>query len=118
MIEGAYGFVFFCRLALLTPGLESLIDSLGPGGGVAACAHRSDQADTRTSAAAETRLRMQPDAKRSRGRISLQFAICREIFRNCRERRARGLNAGPRFAEITTGSSRNQRIITAAEERG
>ncbi len=30
-------------------------------------------------------LRMQSEAKRSRGRFSLQFAICREIFRNCRE---------------------------------
>jgi hypothetical protein len=33
-------------------------------------------------------LRMQSEAKRSRGRISLQFAICREIFRNCRESRS------------------------------
>jgi hypothetical protein len=30
-------------------------------------------------------LRMQSEAKRSRGRISLQFAICREIFAKCRE---------------------------------
>jgi hypothetical protein len=33
-------------------------------------------------------LRMQSEAKRSRGRISLQFAICREILRNCRESRS------------------------------
>jgi hypothetical protein len=32
-------------------------------------------------------LRMQSEAKRSRGRISLQFAICRDIFLNCRESR-------------------------------
>src|SRR5262245_35905395 len=32
-------------------------------------------------------LRMQSEAKRSRGRISLQFAICTDIFRNCRENR-------------------------------
>jgi hypothetical protein len=31
---------------------------------------------------------MQSEAKRSRGRFSLQFAICREIFRNCRESRS------------------------------
>jgi len=30
-------------------------------------------------------LRMQSAAKRSRRPLSLQFAICREIFRNCRE---------------------------------
>jgi hypothetical protein len=33
-------------------------------------------------------LRMQSEAKRSRGRFSLQFAICREIFRNCTESRS------------------------------
>jgi hypothetical protein len=33
-------------------------------------------------------LRMQSEAKRSRGRLSLQFAICREIFGNCRESRS------------------------------
>src|SRR5688572_23892601 len=95
---------------------------------------------------------MQSEAKRSPGQISLQFAICRVIFRNCRENRSyclssflmvlrcwkefsrpkeqgeifgccreeqrgiasggrvdaragkQGLNAGPRFADITPGS--------------
>jgi hypothetical protein len=35
-------------------------------------------------------LRMQSEAKRSPRRSSLQFAICREIFRNCRESRCIG----------------------------
>ena len=33
-------------------------------------------------------LRMESEAKRSRGQFSLQFAICREIFRNCRDSRS------------------------------
>lgn len=108
------------------------------------------------------------DAKRSRGRISLQFAICREIFRNCREsdpiaakfsngfkilegrppdqgagkifwycrEEQRGIANGGRVWRVWRApgkraerraqirrdyawlGSRNQRIVTAAEERG
>lgn len=113
-------------------------------------------------------LRVQSDAKRSRGRISLQFAICREIFRNCREsdpiaakfsngfkilegrppdqgagkifwycrEEQRGIANGGRVWRVWRApgkraerraqihrdyawlGSRNQRIVTAAEERG
>jgi len=53
-------------------------------------------------------LRMQSEAKRSRGGISLQFRICREIFRICRESRATAFRIPNDFNRLEVTSDRSE----------